>query len=105
MTVKINNLTWKVLFVTRGSIDGSLGLTSFRNLEISIATDTVIDVVRTTITHEIVHALLESYGIVEADGKLFSEEQVADYIAMNLNTINELTATIYLEYKKRYNIK
>lgn len=105
MTIKINNLKWKVEFVTRETIDGSFGLTSFRNLKISIATDVVKDVVRTTITHELVHALLESYGIVEVDGKLFCEEQVADYIAMNINTINELTLKIYLEYRKKYNIK
>ena len=106
MTIKINNLIWKVMFKTRGDLDGSFGLTSFRKLEIYIATDVAQDVVRTTITHEIVHAYIESHGLVEnKDGMLFNEEQVADFIAMNITSINELTLKVYIEYIKKYNIK
>ena len=106
MIVKINGLTWKVQFVDRETIDGSLGLTSFRRFTMNVAIDVANDIVRSTITHEIIHMFLESYGFTaDSNGMMFSEEQVCDFIAMNLSSINELTLKIYFEYKKKYNIK
>jgi len=105
MIVTINNIKWKVLFVNRVDINECYGVTSFPSLQIKIAIDYPKEVIRTTITHEVVHAWLESYGYRENDGMLFSEEQVADFIGMNLHNFNELTMKIYLEYKRKYNIK
>ena len=105
MKIKINNIPWTVNFVHTGDIDNCIGVTKFRELSIYVATNVEKDVVRTSITHELIHAYVDSYGFILSDDDKFSGEQLADFIAMNLSNINELTMKIYLKYKQEYNIK
>ena len=105
MKVVINNLEWDVSFVEKHEIDECFGRTKFSDLEIKIATSFHRDVIRTTITHEVVHAFIESMGIVppSSDSQmLFSEEQVCDFVGMNLDEIAKTSKTIYLYYLGKY---
>ena len=92
-------------FVNKDDIDGCYGVTRFSSLEIKIAVDLHVDVVRTTITHELVHACIESFGytVPNVDSSmLFSEEQVCDFVAMNLESIYKLSRKLYLYYLGKY---
>lgn len=105
MKIKINNLAWNVVFTTREDINGCYGLTCFSKLEIKLAHDVHQDVVRTTITHEIIHAYIESCGFTTPNVEspmIFSEEQVCDFVAMNLEEINKLSNKLYLYYLGKY---
>lgn len=105
MKLNINGLIWKLSFVKKEDIDGCYGITKFSTLEIKIATNLHRDVVRTTITHELIHAYLESLGytVPNVDSSmLFSEEQVCDFIAMNLDAITKQASKIFLVYLGKY---
>lgn len=100
MKLKINNITWDIKF-TEDIEEGFFGYTNVYKLKIGIRSDMALDVVRTTIIHELIHAMIFSYGFIKAqpeDELLFSEEQVADFIAMNLDEINKLSNKIYLNF-------
>ena len=108
MKIKINGLEWKVYFESSKELPDWWGVTRPGEFTIRLRHDLDKNIVRTTITHELIHAILASYGFTkpsENSDMLFSEEEVCDFIAMNLSTINELTLKVYLEYKRKYNIK
>ena len=105
MKIKINNLTWNVGFERRDDLNGCYGFARFSTLEIRIAHDVHKEVVRTTITHEIIHAFIESFGFTTPDTNstlMFSEEQVCDFIAMNLEEISKQSKKVYLYYLGKY---
>ena len=105
MKLKINDLIWDLSFVSKEEIDGCYGLTKFSTLEIKIATNLHRDVVRTTITHELVHAYLESLGYTVPSTEsplMFSEEQVCDFIAMNVESLMADSKKVFLVYLGKY---
>lgn len=98
-TVKINGLRWKVFFVKNGSPkltdeDGKrniLGITYFRECEIYIDKELHKRLRKQTVIHELVHALLFSYGI-NAEGA--TEEEICDLIGAHLDELVKLKEAI-----------
>lgn len=102
--LKINGLEWRVKFThDREELkEDLLGLCVFTQLKIYVADDVDDAVVRTSIIHELVHAYLFSYGFTEAkdtDNLMFSEEQICDFVAMNLISILEMANKLYDAYE------
>lgn len=84
MEIKINNNVYKVIFL--GSKDERLelengdyrcGMTDFVKKEIYINKEMCWDSMRYTILHELSHAYIESYGMLQVE---FTDEVVCDYI-------------------------
>lgn len=97
--IKINGLKWKVYFVKSGSPkladeDGKrsiLGITYFRECEIYIDKELHKRLRKQTVIHELVHALLFSYGI-DIEGA--TEENVCDLIGAHLDELVRLKEAI-----------
>jgi len=107
MKITLNGIKWNVSFVMRDEEPDVWGLTVPSRLEIIIRKDLAFDAIRTTVVHEVVHALLFSLGFAKIDGShelLFSEEQTCDFIAMNIGTIHEIANRILSYMEKKYNI-
>lgn len=105
MKLKINDLEWNLTFVKKNEIEGCYGITRFSSLTIKIATDLHKDIVRTTITHELVHAYLESFGYTPPSidsALMFSEEQICDFIAMNQDFIMKQSSKVFSIYLDKY---
>lgn len=108
--VTINGLEWKLkLGETVG--DGLLGLTSFDEPTIYIRYQKNRESMFRTLTHELVHAYLFSYGFTNLDDdKKFSEEFICNFIANNVinildikcNAMGELN-TLIDEYERMVN--
>ena len=98
-TVKINGLKWKVFFVKNDSpklideTDGTaaLGFTYFRECEIYIDKSLSKPLRRQTVIHELVHALLFSYGI-NAEGA--TAEEICDLISAHLDELVKLKEAV-----------
>lgn len=90
--VTINNLEWKI--ITEKSDYRYLGLTTEGNLEIHVARVPSIQNIKRTITHEVVHAYLYSYGFPR---KKFDEEDICEFIANNLDTISQISQQVFSE--------
>ena len=82
-SVKMNDIIWTVVGVERDAdeldFDGEVvfGLTVYASLTIFVrAEDVSRDVLRRTITHELVHAAIYSYGY---DGSSMNEEAIANF--------------------------
>ncbi len=98
-TVKINGLKWKIFFVASESPKltdednkrNILGITYFRECEIYIDKSLNKPLRRQTVIHELVHALLFSYGI-DIEGA--TEENVCDLIGAHLDELVKLKEAI-----------
>ena len=98
-TVKINGLKWKVFFVESDSPKladengkrNILGITYFRECEIYIDKELHKPLRRQTVIHELVHALLFSYGI-NAEGA--TEEEICALIGAHLDELVRLKEAI-----------
>lgn len=102
--LKINGLEWRVKFThdKEELKEDLLGLCVFTQLKIYIADDADNAVVRTSILHELVHAYLFSYGftkVKDSDDLMFSEEQICDFVAMNLISILDMANKLYDAYE------
>lgn len=98
-TVKINGLKWKIFFVASESPKltdednkrNILGITYFRECEIYIDKNLSKPLRRQTVIHELVHALLFSYGI-DIEGA--TEENVCDLIGAHLDELVRLNEAV-----------
>lgn len=90
--VTINNLEWNI--VVENSDYDYLGTTSESRLEIHIASVPNTQVIKRTITHEVVHAYLYSYGFPK---KNFNEEDLCEFIANNLDGISHISNQVFDE--------
>ena len=98
-TVKINGLKWKIFFVASESPKltdednkkNILGITYFRECEIYIDKSLSKPLRKQTVIHELVHALLFSYGI-NAEGA--TEEEICDLIGAHLDELVKLKEAI-----------
>lgn len=98
-TVKINGLKWKVHFVKGSSPKladennntSFLGVAYCKECEIYIDKSLSKPLRKQTVTHELVHALLFSYGI-DIEGA--TEENVCDFIGAHLDELVKLKEAI-----------
>ena len=108
--VKIHNNIYNVHLVNEHSKylvmdDGEAhsGVTDFVTKDIYIRNDLNDDSLKYTLYHEITHAYIESYGLLQVD---WNDEIVADFVANYmidiLGTIDEITSklSMVLENKK-----
>ena len=97
--IKINGLKWKIFFVASESPKltdednkrNILGITYFRECEIYIDKSLSKPLRKQTVIHELVHALLFSYGI-NAEGA--TEEEICDLIGAHLDELVKLKEAI-----------
>lgn len=71
--------------------DFHFGVTNFKDKEIYIANNLSEQTKRTTIIHEITHAFIDSFGMLQID---WNDEIVADFISAHLDNINEVLETM-----------
>lgn len=98
-TVKINGLKWKVYFVKSSSPKladddnntSFLGVAYRKDCEIYIDKSLNKPLRKQTVIHELVHALLFSYGI-DIEGA--TEENVCDFIGAHLDELVRLKEAI-----------
>ena len=98
-TVKINGLKWKVHFVKSSSpklandnnSESFLGVAYCKKCEIYIDKSLSKPLRKQTVIHELVHALLFSYGI-DIEGA--TEENVCDFIGAHLDELVRLKEAI-----------
>ncbi len=86
--IEINKIEWKVAYDS--TLDDNKYGTTFIN-QCKIAINPLIDKqhIKRTITHEIIHAWLYSYGFYYKDS--FTVEEVCEFIGHNLDEISKLT--------------
>lgn len=103
MTVKINGYKWTVLFVN-GDHEGlqlkdqemiALGNTFFVDLKIYIRKNENFELVRKTVIHELVHAVIFSYGY-----EVLGEESICQFYAEQSDRIMKLTNKIMKGWDK-----
>ena len=100
MKIRLNNTVWTVGFLDDEDKE-TWGWTITSKLKIQISKELTLPNARSTIVHEIVHALLFSYGFAKEThdiNLLFSEEQVCDFIAMNIDNILRASDKVYCWY-------
>ena len=99
MKIKINGFTWTVIFFhrTNESFDGQ---TSESNMIIRINVNQNPQIVKATITHELVHAHLDSFGFGSYCKNRFTLEELCEFVAMNNEKIKALTDQLMKEVEK-----
>ncbi len=105
LTITIKDYEWKILFVKGDNAnldadeDNSVcGITHFNKLTIYINKDIAEDLVLHTITHELTHATLFSYGMGQYES--FTEENVCDFMETHAREIISNADYIYNAYMK-----
>lgn len=68
------------------------GITDFVNKRIYIRKDLNYDSFRYTLFHELVHAFIDSYGMLQVE---WNDEIVADFVAIHITTIREKFEYVY----------
>ena len=92
MIIRIGLYDWELLFVSKEEINGSDGQTRCNDFKILIRDDLNERAQRIVITHEIVHALLDTQGRVYQ--RKFDLEEVCELVAWKLPEINQILETI-----------
>lgn len=94
MKLKINNFEYELHFVewndehlNMGDNDYRSGMTYFKEKEIYIANNLKKDSYDYTLKHELTHAIIDSYGMLQIQ---WNNEVVADFMAIYSKTLNEL---------------
>ncbi len=103
MKIKINNIAWKIIFEEKISDDNPMGLCRPSRLELHLCTKMAKEAIRTTIIHEVTHAYMFSCGFTKPYSEsemLFSEEQLCDFLAMNIENILSISNYIWDVYLK-----
>ena len=98
-TITINGMEWAVYFVDKShsaltvdnDIEVALGRTFYRTCDIYIDDGLPKEVLRQTVTHELVHALRFSYGECI---DLENEEKICDFIAAHFDELKTLRKAI-----------
>ena len=84
--IKINNIIWQV-FIDKDLSSDLLGLTSDNEYTIRLSQTLTKQAFKPTTIHELVHAFLYSYGFKLK--KEFTDEDVCEFISMNIEQILE----------------
>lgn len=93
MTITINNFNWTVSFVP--SFDKEkFGTTRYLTQEIQVLDSLSREETRRTITHELIHAFMHSYGFSQIDG--WDTEVVCDFISTYADSIVKMTDEIMI---------
>lgn len=103
--VKIGNLNWSINLVNEknkylydlsagpkesNTSDAAMGM-CYKNLcSIFISKDMTKDNMKRTITHEITHAVLYTYGLLASTNEL-DEEEICNFMEIHLDEIKRLT--------------
>lgn len=95
----INGMAWAVFFVDKShsaltddnGTQDTYGVTFFRTCEIYIDRGLPKELMRQTVTHELVHALRFSYGKCI---DLENEEKIGDFIAAHFDELKRLRKAI-----------
>ena len=94
MKLKINNFEYKIYFVNYndehldiGDNDYRSGMTYFKEKEIYIANNLKRDSYDYTLKHELTHAIIDSYGLLQIE---WNDEIVADFMAIYSKILYEL---------------
>jgi hypothetical protein len=102
--IKIHNNEYEIIFVSNKDdnllmSDGEYhsGVTDFRNKKIYIADNLNKYSYCYTLLHELTHAIIDSYGLLQVD---WNDEIVADFIGNYYITICNLLDNIVNDYKK-----
>lgn len=89
--VRINNIDYVVKIIEWNDErlrmdDGDLhfGVTNMKEKEIYIANNLPAQTLDNTITHEIIHAYIDAYGMLQVD---WNDEIIADFIAAHFKNI------------------
>lgn len=105
MKIRIKDYEWKVLFVKNDNSnlesednENVCGITHFDKLRIYINKDIAEDLILHTITHELTHATLFSYGMGQYES--FTEENVCDFVETHAREIIANADYIYNAYIK-----
>ncbi|MDE7362955.1 MAG: hypothetical protein K2N38_13590 [Oscillospiraceae bacterium] len=98
-TITINGMEWAVHFVGKShsaltddsGTQDAYGVTLFRTGEIYIDSGLPKELMRQTVTHELVHALRFSYGeCIDFE----SEEKICDFIAAHFDELKTLRKAV-----------
>lgn len=99
--LKINDFKYELLLVDNnderlevGDDDYRSGVTDFREKKIYIANNLNNDSYKYTLKHELTHAIIDSYGLLQVE---WNDEIVADFMAIYSSKLKELLD--YLESK------
>lgn len=98
-TITINGLVWQVFFVEKGHSEladdnggqPAYGIALFRKCNIFIDRGLPRQLLKQTLTHELVHAIAFSYG---TNIDLENEEKICDFIAAHFDELKTLRKTI-----------
>ena len=103
MKIKINNFEYKLYLVNWnnerlnvGDNDYRSGMTYFKEKEIYIANNLKKDSYNYTLKHELTHAIIDSYGLLQIE---WNDEIVADFMAIYSEILNELLGILDKENK------
>lgn len=102
--IRIHNNTYNIYFVEKHNknllIDEEIkcGITDYINKSIYIRNDLNRDTFKYTLFHEIVHAYIDSYGLLQVE---WNDEIVADFVANNIINIFLIANKIYEIYRKK----
>lgn len=99
MVMTINGISWAIFFVDKShsaltddnSEQDIYGITFYRTCEIYIDRELPKELMRQTVTHELVHALRFSYGECI---DLENEEKICDFIAAHFDELKRLRKAI-----------
>lgn len=100
LTFKINHLIWTLFLVKPNDIklqndvesnEQNAGMTYFHDLEIYVDSTLPIALLKATITHEVAHAYLFSYGF---GFRGMEHEEVCEFIGQNMQCLFEIMSQI-----------
>ena len=111
--IKVHNNTYNIHLINKNSKylvmdDGEVhsGVTNFITKDIYIRNDLNGSSFKYTLYHEVTHAYIESYGLLQID---WNDEIVADFIANYmidiLKKINEIESKLKLKKEEEYKLK
>lgn len=93
MKITINNHEWEIIFFDRTD-ENYDGITNESQMIIEINVNLSEQAKRYCLIHELVHAHLNSYGFDSCVLPEMTIEQVCEFIAHNIDSINKLTNEI-----------
>lgn len=93
--VKICNRWWTIRFLPSKDMDGDIGTTFSLTRYIHICNDYDYETTKVILNHELVHAQLSSIGKIY--NHKYSEEEVAQFIAWNIDSVISIRDKILKE--------
>ena len=94
MKLNINNFHYELIYVDEkdenleiDNGDYRSGITDFRKKKIYIANNLNNDSYKYTLKHELTHAIIDSYGLLQIE---WNDEIIADFMAIYSNELQEL---------------